>query len=126
MIADVAFCGTGCLTGRCRSSQFIGGVICCQRRLGKRRVNLVQAVALHQAAGSGGWGFGRGHKTIPPPEIAVARDQPLAGSQQCPQPPAIGLADDTGLTQSPLQNASARTLHLGRQRFRPVRQRRIV
>ncbi len=47
--------------------------------------------------------LGRGGEAVPAPQVALARDQPLAGPEQRAQARAVGPRDDAGLPQPPEQ-----------------------
>ena len=54
-----------------------------------------------EAPGRGGGRFGGLRKTVPAPEIAFLRDEPLAGPQQAAQARALGAQHDADLPQAP-------------------------
>ncbi len=94
-------------------------------RLGGVAFQVAEAVLFGQPPGGGGRRFGGGGETVPAPEIALARDQPLAGLQARAKPQAVGLADDADLPQAALQRRGG--VGDGRRASRDaVRQRRIA
>ena len=56
----------------------------------------------------GGWGFRGLGESIPAPQIAFLRDEPLSGLQQGPQGVAFGPQDDADLVQPPRERVRRR------------------
>ena len=86
-------------------------------------IDVGQAAALREAARGAGRRMRVGGKAVPAPEIAVARNQALAGLEQAGESRAIGALDhaDLGETARKLR----RRLHVLGKSLHAVRQRRI-
>ena len=130
----------GGFAGRARRARGFGA----ERRRGLARrlgfaFKVAEAILFRQAARRGARRFGRGDETVPAPEVAFQRDQPLAGLETIGKPLAIGARDHADLGQATGErrrrgDARAkrigadrqRRILLGRRDQRPVRRRRLV
>src|SRR5207237_7096254 len=86
-------------------------------------VDVGEAAALGEAARGTGWRVGVGGKAVPAPEVAIARDQALAGLEQVCEARALATFDhaDQGQAARKLR----RRLNELSERLRAFRQRRI-
>src|SRR3984893_13390225 len=66
---------------------------------------IAEAVFFGETPRGGGRAFGSLRETVPAPQIAFLRDQPLAGFQQRPQGGAFGPQDNTNLVQPPRERS---------------------
>ena len=89
-------------------------------RLGQFDFKASQPVAFSQSLGGRRRRIRRRRKSIPPPDIALARHQPLAGPQLRLQRLAKRLGNNTDVRESPLQGL--RRIDETRQRFGTLRQ----
>src|SRR6202011_3119220 len=82
------------------------------------------AVFFAGAPGGGSGGLGSLRESVPAPQIAFLRDQPLAGFQQRPQGSSFGPRDDADLVQPPREWSRRRDEP--RERFDARRQSGVV
>ncbi len=135
----IGFRGGG-FAGRARRARGFGA----ERRRGLARrlgfaFKVAEAILFRQAPRRGARRFGRGDETVPAPEVAFERDQPLAGLEFLRKPLAIGARDHSDLSQAAGErrrrgDARAKRIGAGRQQRillgrrdqRPVRRRRLI
>ena len=85
---------------------------------------IAEAVFFGETPRGGSRGFGGLRETVPAPQIAFLRDQPLAGFQQRPQGGSFGPRDNADLVQPPRERSWRRDEP--RERFDARRQSRVV
>jgi len=83
-----------------------------------------EAAALGQAAGGAGRRMRRGGIAVPAPQVALARNQPLAGLEHRGEPRAVGLLDHADLREPTCQFGGP--LDMAAERNGSLRENRIA
>ncbi len=119
-----AFGLAGALEGRLRQDERLTFLVGLGTRARQFGIDLGEAAALRQPACGAGRRMGCRHEAVPTPQIAVARNEPLAGLERGAEPLAGFALDHADLCQS--AGKLRRRLHVARQRLDALRQRRIA